>query len=278
MLEFWRAKWGLQRLIDSWTEYHTLVADALRSDQVTWDKEGPFLELKATIASRLLALENAAPPEWADETRREIGDITELLKGHVTLRQKCADENWDPDGFDRVWHGHYIFLNRLKGMSLRRPKPEPTTERSESTESKAAALTAVKPNPPKPKPLRSTPLPRAHVPTGVRTRAGRRPVNLAGPIRFVTGLGLFAMIVYMTSAALGIHRSPDTGTLAANVPETFELALVNVLVALQALWAMVTSSIVPWVLTFWPVVAVVAGLTSITVWLLGWRTQLFSLR
>ncbi len=118
MLEYYRAKWRLRKLIRYWSEYRDLVVQSVGSREITVAVENRFLEIKADMAKLLQLLEEAAPSSMAAEARREIGAMTNLLKSHIKLSNDAATEQWVREEFSRIWHDHFIFLNRLTGVRL----------------------------------------------------------------------------------------------------------------------------------------------------------------
>jgi hypothetical protein len=128
MFEGYRDRSRLDRLIKDWTEYRRLALTRLGAGDVSAAEERRFLKLKGKIAESLASLSLDLGQNAAQEAQTHLRAIGDLLSRFPTL---LADQPLDPqlkDGFERNWHDHYLFFNKLKGMR----------GRSETQEARAA--------------------------------------------------------------------------------------------------------------------------------------------
>ncbi len=121
MLTRIRARWKLRRLIKNWLLYRDEVLKSTQSEGQRANEKGSFLKLKANLATELQGLTELIPADAAFSARKEIAEIIGLLKRDPNLRlvdppEKWDFSTWDQQNFERLWHGHYIFLNELKGL------------------------------------------------------------------------------------------------------------------------------------------------------------------
>jgi hypothetical protein len=121
MLKEFRAQHRLRQLIKDWQQYRHIVVSA-RGREIGAMEEERFRALEGRIASRSRGMADVVPYAMAAEVRRGFESITDLLKKQCSLRQTAADQENDPDGFDRLWHEHFIFLNQLKAVELGAPE------------------------------------------------------------------------------------------------------------------------------------------------------------
>lgn len=176
MLEYYRAKWRLRKLIRCWTEYQETVVQALGDSDTNGRIESRFLSLKAHMAMLLQQLEDSLPASMAAEARREIDSMTNLLKSHRNLGNDAATEQWVRKEFGQLWHEHYIFLNRLLGVRLGHKRQNPNR----------AAPTA---------------------PSGSRKRWAPFTSATRRRLRLVGTLAVLCVVVVMASWIFGIHHT-----------------------------------------------------------------------
>jgi hypothetical protein len=203
MLDAIRDWWRLRELIRSWVEFREIVASHLGAQVVAPEQEERFLRVKARIASRLPFLTEAASGPIAQEAQKQVGFMTELLNRYRTLRLEAPPGQRDREEFDRIWHQHFIFLNKMRGV-------------------------------------RRTPAPRysrhgVGVPTGMpRHRSSRRLPGL-GLLGFVFRIGIFAIVVYLIGRAFGI-RWDQSGRFVAERPQSLGGVGNNVAGGVATLW------------------------------------------
>lgn len=220
MLEYYRAKWRLRKLIRCWTEYQETVVRALGEEGPTDRIESRFLTLKAQMAMLLQQLEDALPASMAAEARREIDAMTNLLKSHRNLGNDAATEQWVRKEFGQLWHEHYIFLNRLLGVRLGHKRVNPGR----------TAPTA---------------------PTGARKRWIPRTASTRRGMRLVGSLAVITVVVVMFSWIFGIHTVPG-GRFAVDNESGFGNFLETVLNAAAGVFSEVVDFFDPVVLAYGP--------------------------
>ncbi len=203
MLQSLRAKLRLRALRRLWVRYHDVAIAAFDSDTVTAGQERAFLALKAKIAARLQFLPETVSRGLDAEVRREVDAITDLLKRHRSLASGNDGTPWTREEFDRLWHGHYIFLSKLKGTPLGGPAT--------------------------PKPKRGDVAPSGLGKRWVQPRRGRRV------FRIVLRIAVVVLVAFIVGSALGVQLD-GVGRLALDVPDSYRQALDNVTGAASGVW------------------------------------------
>lgn len=116
----------LDKLIRQWTDYRGLVVARLGVGDANATEERRFLDLKGQIAEALASLTGQLGQAAAQDAHNHIRAMNSLLNRYPTL---YADQPLDPkarEDFDREWHDHFLFFNKLKGMDPQsEPEPRP---------------------------------------------------------------------------------------------------------------------------------------------------------
>ena len=237
MLDSFLDWWRLRELIRSWVAFREVVMGSLGSQTITPEQEERFMRVKARIASRLPLLTSAASGPLSQEAVKQVGLMTELLNRYRTLRQDVPPTQRDREEFDRIWHHHFIFLNKVKGAP------------------RAAARTYVGHR-------------GAAVPTGMPHHRIRRRLPGAGLLSFVFRLGVFGLVIYLIGRGFGI-RWDQSGRFVAEQPQSLGAAAHNVGGGLAAVWGALVHFFDPVVLAYGPfftVVLIVVLLLTIGYW------------
>lgn len=224
MLEGYRAQRRLQQLIHDWREYREFVV-AARGHEIGPEQEERFRELEAKIATRLRSVSDVVPYVAAEEARREFGAMTDLLKRQRSLRDAASAQESDPDGFDRFWHEHYIFLNQLKGVPLgRQDDGRPGAPR------RAAA-----------------------VPGGTERRWRRLNSFPAKRIGRLLSIVIFlAVIIYVTVFGLGLRYDSPSGRFIADSQLGVAKVVQNVMNWILDVWLDVVKFFDPVIIRYGP--------------------------
>lgn len=236
MLESFRDWWRLRELIRGWVEFREIVVSSLGAQSVTSEQEERFMRVKARIASRLPFLAAAGSGLMAQEAQKQVGYMTDLLNRYRTLRIEAPPGARDREEFDRIWHQHFIFLNKMKGVQ-RAPAPHYSGHG-------------------------------AAVPTGMPRHRARRRMPGLGLLGFVFKLGIFALVIYLIGRAFGI-RWDQSGRFVAEKPQTLGGAGSNVAGGLAAVWGGFLHIFDPVILAYGPfftVVLVVVLLLAVGYW------------
>jgi hypothetical protein len=216
------SKWKLRRLITGWTEYREAVLAEREPGAATARQEEDFLALKARIATLLPLLVVGTPAGAAAEAQNHSRGMTELLNRYRSLGVEGAPVGRDREEFERRWHEHFVFLNKLKGMKFGQDKL-PSMRRSS-----------------------------AAVPTGIPARRYRRGLPGVWMIKFAFQLAILAAILYGIAWILGVQKDTSTGRLAVGHTRSLsELSAASGRV-LVSVWNGVTSFIAPVVKAYGP--------------------------
>jgi hypothetical protein len=118
----------VDRMIRDWTEYRSMVLDRLGTDDLRPEEEGRFLSLKGRLAERAAGLGQEMTGQHAHEITIGQREIVEFLNRHTTLH--CDEPLLAParEAFERDWHRHFLYLNRVRGLRPQR-KPRPREHR-----------------------------------------------------------------------------------------------------------------------------------------------------
>lgn len=224
MLDSFRDWWKLRQLIRGWVEFREIVTGSLGAQSVTPEQEERFMRVKAQIASRLPHLATLGSGTMAQEAQKQIGFMTDLLNRYRTLRLDAPPGARDREEFDRIWHQHFIFLNKMKGAQ-RAP---------------AARYPGHGPG----------------VPTGMPRHRTRRRLPGLGILGFVFRLGVFALVIYLIGRAFGIRWDP-AGRFVAERPATLGGAGSNVVGGLTTVWGGLIQFFNPVIMVYGPFFTVV---------------------
>lgn len=106
----------IEKLMNDWSGYKTLVTTRLGAPDVHAGEERKFSELKGRIAEGLSAFGaiHLSPSlmQEAGAHQRAMGD---LLNRYPTLLVDQPLEERSREEFERAWHAHWLFMNRVKG-------------------------------------------------------------------------------------------------------------------------------------------------------------------
>ena len=117
----------LDQLVEKWTEYRGLVINRMGAPDLKGEEEKHFLKLKGKVAEDLTSLSLWLSPNLAQEVQAHLRGINQLLGRYPTLfSDRPLDEQLRAD-FERDWHDHFLFFNRLKGI---KPEPKPRSMRA----------------------------------------------------------------------------------------------------------------------------------------------------
>ncbi len=134
-LSSYRYKARLEKLIRQWTDYRGLVLTRMGSSDVKPSEERNFLTLKGQIAEDLAALTGKLNQATAQDANSHLRAMNSLLNRYPTLYADDSLESKHREDFEREWHDHFLFFNKLKGMQEQAEAPD---ERSRAITSHAA--------------------------------------------------------------------------------------------------------------------------------------------
>ena len=120
MLEVRRYRKRLEHLINEWTEYRSLVLNRMGAPNLKNEEEKRFLNLKGKVAEDLTNLTSWLQPSLSQEVQGHLRGITSLMGRYPTLFTSGPLDEQNRADFERSWHDHFLFFNRLKGI---RPDP-----------------------------------------------------------------------------------------------------------------------------------------------------------
>jgi hypothetical protein len=189
-----RYKSRLDKLIADWTEYRGMVLNRLGAKGVGAAEERRFLQLKGRLAEEITAVTLDLAPGTAQEVHAHLRAIDNLLNRFPSLMAEAALDERVRTEFDRDWHDHFLFFNRLKSV---RPQ-------SKGTDPRSAAQRYTSPS------------------EGVRERTGGARFGII-LVRILLLVGLaWAVIRFVpwyrwTGGGPGVHRSGFEGYLAAAI-------------------------------------------------------------
>jgi hypothetical protein len=127
MLEVRRYRKRLGDLINKWTEYRSLVLNRMGAPNLKNEEEKRFLNLKGKVAEDLTNLTLWLQPSLSQEVQGHLRGITSLMGRYPTLFTSGPLDEQNRAEFERSWHDHFLFFNRLKGI---RPDPHARDPRS----------------------------------------------------------------------------------------------------------------------------------------------------
>jgi len=124
MLAGYRYKSRLEKLIGQWTDYHAMVLSRLGSPDVSPGEERRFLGLKGQIAEGLASLTSQLGPTTIQDAHAHLRAMNNLLNRYPSLYADAALAGEPRADFEREWHDHFLFFNKLKGMQPQAAAPE----------------------------------------------------------------------------------------------------------------------------------------------------------
>jgi hypothetical protein len=116
MLEVRRYRKRLEHLINQWTEYRSLVLNRMGAPNLKNEEEKRFLNLKGKVAEDLTNLTSWLQPSLTQEVQGHLRGITSLMGRYPTLFTSGPLDEQNRTEFERSWHDHFLFFNRLKGI------------------------------------------------------------------------------------------------------------------------------------------------------------------
>jgi len=125
MFSGYRQRGRLERVIRQWTEYRSLVLTRLGGEHPSPGDERSFLALKGKISEGLAALTESLGSQAGQEVLSHVEAMSSLLNRYPTLYADAPLAGQARDEFEREWHSHYLFLNRLKGMDTNAAPMDP---------------------------------------------------------------------------------------------------------------------------------------------------------
>lgn len=134
-LSAYRYKTRLEKLIRQWTDYRGLVLTRMGSSDLKPSEERNFLILKGQIAEALAALTGKLNLATAQDANSHLRAMNSLLNRYPTLYADHSLESKHREDFEREWHDHFLFFNKLKGM---REQAEAPDERSRTITTQVA--------------------------------------------------------------------------------------------------------------------------------------------
>src|SRR5262245_19423145 len=125
MLEVHRYRKRLEHLISEWTEYRSLVLNRMGAPNLKNEEEKRFLNLKGKVAEDLTNMTSWLAPSLSQEVQGHLRGITSLMSRYPTLFTSGPLDEQNRAEFERSWHDHFLFFNRLKGIRPDRHGREP---------------------------------------------------------------------------------------------------------------------------------------------------------
>lgn len=116
MFEGRKSRSRLEKLIRQWTEYKSLVLNRLGAEGVGAAEEQRFLKLKGQVAEGLVGLTMELAPSAAQEAQVHLRAVSDLLNRYPTLFAAQPLSQESKENFERNWHDHYLFLNKMKAV------------------------------------------------------------------------------------------------------------------------------------------------------------------
>ncbi len=115
-----RYKSRLDRLIREWVEYRNLVANRHGAPDVSPEEENRFLALKGKIAEDITAVVHSGGGAGLQEMLSHQRSLGEFMTRYPTLSAPNVKSDREREEFEREWHRLFLFLNKLKGMPVRK--------------------------------------------------------------------------------------------------------------------------------------------------------------
>ncbi|MBC8367289.1 hypothetical protein H8E52_07760 [bacterium] len=209
----------MKSLLNHWVEFRVLAVSYGGKNTLTALAEKEFLKLKGKLAVDLEWLNSILPLDQNDDICLKVEAVMSMIQDHHTLPHEDQDEPWNVDEFDKIWHDHFIFLNRLKGMELKRA--------SESPRKLVASL------------------PGAKAPNSGQTK--RLVIAKSAPM--FTGL-LVIVFLLVLAKAMGLENSGNGFKL--NPPQSFGEVLRNISGLGSDVWGQVQGFMEPIMITYGP--------------------------
>lgn len=209
----------MRSLLNHWVEFRVLAVSYGGKATITALAEKEFLKLKGKLAVDLEWLNSILPFDHSDDICLKLESIMSMIQDHNQLPHEDAENPWDVEEFDKIWHDHFIFLNRLKGMELK--------TQVESPKKLVAAL------------------PGAKAPNSGQTK--RLVIVKTAPM--FTGLFIIVFLLVLAKA-MGLE---NTGKgLKLNPPQSFGEAFSNIGGLGSDVWGQVQGFMEPIMITYGP--------------------------
>ena len=125
MFEVQRYRKRLDHLINQWTTYRSLVLNRMGAPDLRNEEEKRFLNLKGHVVEDMTGLGLWLPPAMGQEVQAHQRGITSLMGRYPTLFTDRPLDEQNRTEFERSWHDHFLFFNRLKGIKPDRHGREP---------------------------------------------------------------------------------------------------------------------------------------------------------
>lgn len=181
----------MNELIAAWVEFRDVVTSLAGQGKATPEQEKRFLDLKASISSRLpiLTLDGSTIGP-GQEAQNQVRGMTELLNRYLTLGAGGPVPGDEGDDFLSRWHMHFLYLNQFKGRQR---------------EARAPRRTLAPPS-----------IPPGSAGQGFRRVVGRIFDNWL--VRFVVQVAILAAVVVIGARLLNIDlkRAPEWGRRVAS--------------------------------------------------------------
>ncbi len=209
----------MKSLLNHWVEFRVLAMSYGGKKTLTTLAEKEFLKLKGKLAVDLEWLSSILPADRADDIGTQVEDIMRMIQNHHNLPYEDDENPWDAEAFDKTWHEHFIFLNRLKGM-------EQSPQGAQAKKLVASLPGAKAPQSAKPKRL-----------VVVKT------MPLFSGIVAILSLIVFAKAMGLKKGSKGLVLDP---------PKSFSEAFGNVMTLGQDFWGQTQNFLEPIVVTYGP--------------------------
>jgi hypothetical protein len=118
VLNSFGSRMRMRGLLNHWVEFRVLAMSYGGKKTLTTLAEKDFLKLKGKLAADLEWLSSILPMDRAEDIRSKVDAVMMMIQTHHSLPYEDDEEPWNAEEFDKDWHEHFIFLNRLKGMEL----------------------------------------------------------------------------------------------------------------------------------------------------------------
>lgn len=139
MFSGYRYRNRLEKIIGQWTEYRQMVLMRMGADDLKPPEERKFLKLKGKLVEELAGTSDQLGFDTAHEAQAHVRAIANLLNRFPSLYADTPLDGETRGDFEREWHSHFLFLNKLKGLDA-----ASATDRDSRASAAAAAQAATK--------------------------------------------------------------------------------------------------------------------------------------